>query len=152
MSQHKALTYAEDKLGVHQVWVNAEQIVLDLQSLYRTHAGFEAEVRDLAFQIEQYKGNILVRETDKNPSMAVTALERHVKLVMAGDEDLNKLLNLHVIATGNREAILADIRGKEMNLKAHVARMNELSGYFNYLASAKNAQLAIATQVNDYPW
>lgn len=153
MSQHRALAYAEDKLGVHRVWTNAEQLVVQLQEAYRVQAGFEAEARDLAFQIERRKQVILIDESKAGAAMTVAALERHIKLAQAGDEELTKLQELHNTNAGHRDRVSADIRGAENNLKAHNARMNELGGYFEYLASAKHAQIAVANAVNDgYPW
>lgn len=152
MSQHRALTYAEDKLGVHQVWVNTEQLVLNAQAAYVVRAGLESEARDLAFQVERRKQIILVDESKANAGMPVTAFERHIKLVQAGDEELTKLQELYNANAAHRDRVSAEIHGAETNLKAHVARMNQLSGYFNYLASAKNAQVVVADQINNSPW
>lgn len=153
MSQHRALVYAEDKLGVHRVWANAEQLVVQLQSDYKRAAELEAEARTLNFDIERRKQILLVDETDQNAGMNVTAFERHMTLVKAKDAKLLKLSEQLNECMAHRDLVNATIRGAENNLKAHNARMNELGGYFKYLSSAKDAQMAVANAVNDgYPW
>ena len=152
MTQRRALNYAEDSLGVHRVYTDSENIVLQLQELYKKRAGLETESRNMATDIERHRASLLDRETLANPEMSVTAHERHMKLVYARDEKLREMTDTLNQVMAERDLIDADIRGRETNHKGHVARMNELGGYFSYLAMAKNAQLVAMSQMSDYPW
>lgn len=148
----RALTYAEESLGVHKVWVNSEELVLRLQEMYKAHAQLEGNTRFLSTQIDRRKSDLLEYETLDKPELSVTAHERHMKIVYGADKELRTMLDSYNAEMAARDSLMADIRGAETNHKAHVARMNELSGYFQYLSVAKMAQLQLATQVNDYPW
>lgn len=148
----KALAYAEDGLGVHRVWVNSEELVLKVQELYKTQASLEGNTRYLSTQIERRRGDLLMRVTEAHPDLSVAAHERHMRIVYGTDDELRTMVDSLNAEMGARDAIAAEIRGIETNLKAHVARMNELGGYFEYLSAAKNAQLQLVTSVNDYPW
>jgi hexokinase len=150
--QNKALAYAEEKLGVHKVWIDAEALALQLQDLYNTASGLETGSRNLQTEIDRRRADLLLEEASTTPELSPTAFERRMKFVYAGDEVLRKLTDSYNETMAHRDAVNAQIRGAEVNLKGHTARMNELGGYFKYLASAKNAQTTVVAQVNDYPW
>lgn len=149
---NRALAYAEDNLGVHRIWVEVGQLTVQLSDLYRTQAGLETETRSLDYQIEARRAELLVREADGNPEMNPTAFERHMKLVYGRDEELASIGRLRLDAMASRDAINAQIKGAEYNHRGHVGRMNELGGYFEYLAAAKSAATVAAQAVADYPW
>lgn len=152
MGQAKALAYAEDSLGVHRIWVEAESVTVRLQELYRMRAGFEAETRTLNLQVEKRKNQILVDTSLANPEAGPTAMDRLVKLANAQDENLDRLHELLAEAMGRRDSIEAEIRGAETNHKAYLARMKELGGYFEYLATIKAAQTSAMEVAQQWPY
>lgn len=152
MTQHKALAYAEDELGVHRTWVNCESITVALADLYDQQAGFEAESRNLNHQIDIRKDAILVRESVANPEMSAAAFERLMRLALAQDEDLVTLKKLLLACMASRDVVAGQIRSQENNHKGHVARLNELGGYFQYLSAVRTAAALAAQNISDFPW
>jgi len=152
MTQHKAIAYAEDQLGVHRTWANCEAITVALADLYDQQAGFEAESRNLNHQIDALKDGLLVRESAVFPEMAPTAFERHMRLVIAKDENLTAVKRTLLECMARRDVVAGQIRAQENNHKGSVARLNELGGYFNYLAQVRMAATMAANAVADFPW
>ena len=152
MTQHKALAYAEDQLGVHRTWTNCEAITVALADLYNTQAGFEAETRKLDYQIKDRRERLLVEQSANNPDATPTAFERHMRLVYAQDAELAALEMSRLDAMARRDVVTGQIRANETNHKGHVARLNELGGYLNYLAQVRAAATMAANAVADFPW
>lgn len=152
MGSNKALSYAEDKLGVHRTWIEAEQLGVQLADLYRTQANFETETRGLDADIERHRQNLLVAEADGNPEMNPTAFERHMKLVYARDETLEHLVRVRLDAMARRDAIGAQVKASEYNHRALTARLKELGGYFEYLAAVKHASTVAEQGSQTWPY
>lgn len=152
---NRAITYAEDQLGVHRTWIDLQELNTQLNDLYQMRSNFEIETRRLDWQLDVRKNEILVSASEDSKDMNVTAFERHVKLLTAKDEHLLSINQSRVDAMSRRDSVEATIRSAEQNHKAHIARLNELGGYFNYLGVAKAAQLQSAMAVqeaNGSPW
>lgn len=155
MSQHKALAYAEDQLGVHRTWINCESITVALADLYGQQAGFEAETRKLDYEIQDRKARLLSEAYNASPDMSAAAFERYMKVAYAEDDHLAALEQSRLEAMSRRDVIGGQIRANEANHKGHVARLNELGGYLHYLAETKAASTAAAVaaaSVSDLPW
>lgn len=152
MGSNKAIAYAEDQLGVHRTWTNVEQLTTQLADLYRTQAGLETETRGLDQAIESRRADILDFEAQSNPDMKVTEFERHLKLVYARDEDLRNLVTLRLDAMARRDTIAAQAKSTEYNHRAHVARLNELGGYFRYLSAVKEAATVAEQGAQVWPY
>lgn len=148
----RALAYAEDTLGVHRVWADTQDLAAQISNGHEQVAAFDAEVRSLALQIENHRNALLLEAASANPEMTPTAFERHMKLTYAGDDELKTLNRLHADATSRRESMAATVRGHQANHNGFVARLNELGGYFQYLAAVKQARTAAARTLTDDPW
>lgn len=148
----RALAYAEDTLGVNRVWADTQDLAAQIARGHEQVAAFDAEVRTLASQIDGRRNKLLLEAANSNPEMTPTAFERHMKLAYAGDDELETLNRLHADAISRRESMAATVRGHQTNHNGFVARLNELGGYFNYLAAAKQAQTAAARTLTDDPW
>lgn len=152
MGSNRAISYAEDKLGVHRTWVEAEQLTSQLTDLYRTQANFETETRNLDADIERKRQSILVEEAGLNTDMAPTAFERHVKLAYARSQELATMNQLRLDAMARRDSITAQVKSVEYNHRAHVARLNELGGYFKYLSAVKEASTVAQVGAQEWPY
>lgn len=142
---NSALAYAERDLGVHKVWVNAEQLCGDIAAWYSTLAGLEAGVRRINREIEECKDDIIVLLHGQEFT-SQAAFDRAYKHTTAADEHLRQLENRLLEEMSQRDLIHMTIKGAENNLKAHVARMDELGGYLHYLAAVKQAQVNAAQE------
>jgi len=152
MGSNRAISYAEDKLGVHRTWIEAEQLTSQLADLYRTQANFETETRNLDADIERKRQDILVYESLNNPEMRPTEFERHIKLAYAHSQELVDLNRLRLDAMARRDAINAQVKSVEYNHRAHVARLNELGGYFKYLSAVKEASTVAQVGAQEWPY
>lgn len=152
MGLPKALSYAEDQLGVHRTWTELQAVTTRLQDLYRDRSGFEAETRSLDYQADQRKNDIL-REVHLNKrDQSEAALTRVYRLECAGDDQLASIQDMHLEAMARRDHVNAEIYGAEQNHKAYVARLRELGGYFEYLSAVKQAETMANFNKNDWPY
>jgi hypothetical protein len=152
MTMHRALQYAENDLGVHNVWTDSQNIVQGLNELYNTRAGLETSCRKLDYEIERRKEFLLTTQAQTHNDMAVTAFERHMRVIYASDDQLEALRSERLKVMSHRDVITGNIAASETNHKGHVARMVELGGYFEYLAHTKHAATVVAEQLRDLPW
>lgn len=139
MSIASGISYAENDLQVHLVNEEARELMALLDADYQTRAGLETESRNLAYQIEQRKIKII---SDRHHSVeeSVAAHERAVKIILAEDEEYQVLQLRANEVMAHRDVLSATISGRENNLKGHIARMNLLGGYFEFLASLREAE------------
>lgn len=149
---NRAIGYAEDTLGVHRLWLDTQQLSVQLNDLYQMMAGYTMESRKLDYEMENAKNTILARESEQNESMTPTAFERHMKVIFAADPDLAIIRKLQMEAMGRRDAAEASVKSVERNHNGHVARLRQLGGYLNYLAVAKSAQISASEAMTTYPF
>jgi uncharacterized FlgJ-related protein len=149
----KALSYAEDSLGVHRTWIELQGVNAHLQDLYRQRSGFESETRTLDAQIETRKNQIL-REVSLTPTkeMSQAAQDRAYRLACAEDETLASIQEIRLDAMARRDQVAAEIHGAEQNHKAYVARLRELGGYFEYLSAVKTAETMANFNKAEWPY
>jgi hypothetical protein len=152
---NRAIAYAEDTVGVHRTWLYTQELQVQLNDLYQEQSGYLTETRNLDWQIDRRKNQILIEESEANASMAVTAFERHIKLVIAKDDELASLYEVRCQAMSRRDAVEATIKSVERNSNGHIARLKELGGYFEFLAVTKAAQMQAVTAAqaaSESPW
>ncbi len=137
MPKPKALLYAEETLGVHEVYETAlkarstlDEIFTDLDALY-------TDLRSTKEALADREVEITVEERVKHPDHSDTALERHCKIVRQQDEHCKEL-------RARINSIESDIDGRkydrslaEKDIDIATARMHELGGYFAYLVQMK---------------
>lgn len=76
-------------------------------------------------------------ERGKHADLSQAALERHLKVETHRDPQLVELRSKLSACISSIEGFEYDIRAFETDVRIAVARMNELGGYFNYLAAIK---------------
>lgn len=135
----KALAYAENQLGVHSVFEGVQQHLeyLDTQ-LGDLDKALDAK-RAVNEKIEDREAQLIGEKRGTHPEMTDTGFQTRLKEWRRKDPELQLLRAELNIA-------LAEIQGAEMDLeltrariKTGCARMEQLGGYLNYLASVKNA-------------
>lgn len=152
MGLPKALSYAEDQLGVHRTWTELQVVTARLQDLYRDRGGYEAETRSLDYQADQRKNTILIGVSTSNAGESQAALDRYYRLACAEDEQLAAIMDTKLEAMARRDAVSAEIYGAEQNHKAYVARLKELGGYFEYLSAVKTAETMANFNKSEWPY
>lgn len=134
-----ALDYAENSLGVHEVYKEAEKLTCDLNDSLNALDEAQDEKRRLDELISNMEMDILIDERGKHADMSQAGMDRHLKEVYHKNQSLKRLRMDSNAKAGEAAGHSLDIEYIKYQLKVKVARMEELSGYFNYLAAVKNA-------------
>lgn len=139
---NKALTYAEQTLGVHSVYESARKSYSSYEAILIDLRDARSSRRTLDDLIAERETDILIEETAKHPSMSATAMKDHLKVAIRKDGSA-KALRLQAMELAETIDTL-EMRKSclEQDMKIEVARLNELGGYLNYLMSIKNANTA----------
>lgn len=137
MPKSKALAYAEDTLGVHEVYEKALQAREELDATFSDLDSFYSKRREILDSITDREIEITVEERSQHPEASEAALERAAKISRSKDESLRKLRT-------ELNHIESDIDGRkfdrsiaEHDIQIATARMIELGGYFGYLVQIK---------------
>jgi hypothetical protein len=134
-----AIEYAEDKLGVHTI---LEKVIEAREQLDRKLTEL-SEQRDAKRQCESdlsdRENEIAINEYAKHAELSQAALKEHVKHTVFKDEGHRGLRGLLLELTNSIEGLEYDRSMLDKDIKIGCARMEQLGGYFNYLAAVKNA-------------
>lgn len=135
-----ALDYAENTLGVHRVHEEAEALLKELdEALAALDLAIDAR-RALDEEIEDRQMELLIEERGKAPDISQAAMDRRIKEVYHKDEMLRHLRSKRNAKAGEASGLELDIDYTKYRLKVKVGRMEELNGYFQFLAAVKNAE------------
>jgi hypothetical protein len=138
----KALNYAENDLGVHAAYEEANKAKATLEADLDLLAQARSGKRELEQKIADREMELVIDETSKHPSMSVAAMERHLKVVVHTDEPMRSLkqgLSNQALALDLAES---RVKSSDAAVRIAVARLSELGGYLTYLAAIKSAQKA----------
>lgn len=133
------VTYAEDTLGVHDVWTDAQRRL-------EQHAAAVAERAALTTAIRRLKVRITDREAELTSDLTAvhadvkTVTERN-KLVKEGiqkDPQVQDMKSELDDLEATRDMVSADIARHEQGCHVLAARMTELGGLLNFYAAARN--------------
>lgn len=136
-----ALEYAENNLGVHKVQTEADALLESLDNSITALDAAQDVRRKADDQISNREMDLLIEERGKHPDHSEAAFGRHLKEVYYKDVTLKELRSKRTTAQMEVSGLELDIEVIKYRLKVKVARMNELCGYFNYLAVVKYASL-----------
>lgn len=135
----KALRYAEDNLGVHQVWLDAQAAREKLDSLLTLLSESRDHKRDLELQLHDREMQVASDEYGKHPDMAQTRMDKHLKQALSQDAGWRAFRAEISRMTGEIEGLEYDKAVIETDIKIAVARLQELGGYLQFLAAIKQA-------------
>lgn len=129
--------YAEDYLGVHEVWEEAEHRLLD-------HRRLTEDIKELNRRIRGAKENLADRESvlvaDHGADLvglSKTAAKEHMKAVIDADAEAQRIRDQIATAEAERQEADLDLRHQEVGLKVLTARMQELDGLLEFYAASK---------------
>lgn len=142
----KALEYAEKTLGVHKVYEEALSNRDKLDTLLTDLAEAKDRRRDIDLKVADREMEVTIEQRSKHPDMAVTRWDKHIRESFRDDDDLRALREQTFATQGDIEGLEFDRQVIEINIKIALARMNELGGYFYYLAEVKRAKEAGETK------
>ena len=138
------VTYAEETLGVHKIYDEALAIQSELDTLMTDLDKVHDKRRDTELRLTDREMEIFFDERSTHTEMSATALDQHVKLVRHKDEDHQLLRSQLNALRGEVGGLEIDVDFAKARLRTVQVRMEQLGGYLNFLAAAKNAQTANA--------
>lgn len=134
---NKALTYAEENLGVHKVY---EEVLADLEALDVLLADLDKAQdrrREVDDEYADREIELISEMRGVHPNMSDTRFKSEFKGWERTDKVLTKL-------RVELNSVHGDIQGLEfdrsllvLRIKAKSSRLEELGGYLNYLAAVK---------------
>lgn len=127
-----AVTYAEDELSVHRVWVDVCEVLDHLADLHDQ----EARLQNM---ITTYKDQIATAEFDLLPEVPtdLSATARKERLAALSYESPT-ISGLNIALDGvvqKHRVVTSEIRALEFKARAYTARMNELGGLLLFYAA-----------------
>lgn len=147
----KALDYAEQQLGVHEVYEQARKARNDLDECLTRLSEARDKKRDLEFRLSDREMEIAADERGRHPDMSQAAMDKHLKQAFAQDDSWRELREQLSKVIGDAEGYEYDKAIHETDIRIAVARLQELGGYFNYLAAVKQADEANKTKKTEKP-
>ena len=141
---HPGLQYAESDLGVHKVHQDAEALAGLLDGVHENLAKVITERRELDDKIEDRQMEIMIVERGRASELSQAAMDRRLKEKYHTDKELIDLRKKRSVASSKASTLELEADTLKYRLKAKVARMEELAGYFQYLAALKTEARAPA--------
>jgi len=133
----KALSYAEDTLGVHSVYDDAVAFRDKLDKILTDLSEARDSRRDIEMKITDREMEITSDQRSKHPDMPVTRWDKHIKESFRDDDEMRALREQNFKVVGDIEGLEFDKQMCETDIKIGIARMTELGGYLQYLAAVK---------------
>jgi hypothetical protein len=140
-----ARTYAENELGVHLVFKEANDAHDDMVKQHSVLAEMKAWRREITEDILDLEASVLDEIRKQHPDLSATAHDQKAKLQRRSDARLVDLRKILAVAQGKEDTAEHAIKACDNRIKIATARMTELGGYLPYLTMVWT-QDAIAKQ------
>lgn len=140
------IAYAEDVLGSNEILAKTIEAREKLDEALTLLSESRDARRFLEHKIEDREMYILIAERSKHPEMSATAMKDHMKVALHGDRDWLNMRSEMRDLNDKIDGVEMDRSILTRDIEIGCARMNELGGYFNYLAAVKNASVARTTR------
>jgi len=139
---NRAIDYAEDVLNVHHAYRNAQAALEALHESLNHLNRLKARRTSLNERFADRRASLVSEERGKHPDQGVTRFDEHIKTQERKDEELTGIrLELQDVGA-EITRIEYDVDMQKATIRVLSARMEELGGYLNYLASVKAAETA----------
>lgn len=144
----RALEYAEEVLGVHSIHADAVKHRDRLDKILTELADLRDKLRFEEASLVDEEMQIIIEERGKHPDMSVSGMDRHLKIKMRESDEVRERKETVAKLKSEVEGLEFDKTISETDIKIAQARMNELGGYFQYLAAIKLSALQRAHKVS----
>jgi len=138
----KAILYAENQLGVHEVHERVSRLLVDLDVLLADLDKAQDRKRDLNERFSDREVELIDEMRSVHVSYSDTRFNSEMKLWRRKDKDLMRIqveINTALSEIQGREYDLDIIK---LRIRAGCSRMEELGGYLHYLAAVKEGETA----------
>jgi len=137
-----AVQYAEQELGVHKVYEEANAFLADLDMQMTALDAVLDTRRTLDEKISDYEMDLAIEERGKHADHSEAAFARHLKEVLHKDQTLRDLKQERNTAASKASGLELDIEHTKYKIKVRVARMEELNGLLQFYGVAKLTEAA----------
>jgi hypothetical protein len=136
-----AVQYAEEELGVHEVWQSHNDAIHNLLVQRSSVDGHKATIRSLKEQMVDREFDLLSDLMNIDPDASATARNQVLKRVSHTDSLMGELRK--DLATAESDLATAEtvLRVTEAELRGTAARMEQLAGLLRFYAVSKEATL-----------
>jgi hypothetical protein len=145
-SGKKAINYAEYDLGVHRVYGEARAARAALDKTLTELSEARDKKRDLELRLQDQEMEIIADERGKHPDMSAAAMEKHLKVAYNQSDTVREFREQVMSVVNDIEGLEYDRTIHEVDIRIATSRLQELGGYFHYLAAIKEAATAQATK------
>lgn len=136
------VTYAEDTLGVHHVWDEAQTRLREHDTAKGAYLAAHAAIRAAELLMADREAEIVNEERGKHPDMKITEFKLHVKTVSQTDPIYAEHEEIVHAQKAVKETMEQEMRHHELGVRAATARMTELGGLLEFYAASKRAATA----------
>lgn len=133
------VTYAEDNLGVHEVYNNSMAAHDDLNASLGDHAREAKELRRLHDEVDTREYELATEVRASDPTISQEALKRAIRDAQQTDESIIALRRSIRDAQDRQEDAQALVEMNKYRLRVLSARMNELGGLLAFYAAVKSS-------------
>lgn len=134
----QAQVYAEDKLGINEIFVEVQEIEALLKSRTERRRQIDSALRDVRDDLDQTTLAARQEFREANEELSATAFDSKVRDYIGGLDSVQAFRKQMKNLQGELDVVANDISLLERQHRSHVARMQSLAGYLNFLAATKN--------------
>lgn len=131
--------YAEEDLGVHTTYQELLDLEVALRASHEKLRTYLTAKRALVTSVIDREMEVTSDERGR-VDISQTAFDKHIKSVLNGEPALRALKEQLAVAERAIDETEHSIREIELQMKNRQARLRQLGGYLEYLATAKQAQ------------
>lgn len=133
----KAIKYAED-MGVHDTFDETVELVNEVDKLYGDLDKAQDRRRQLEEDYSDREWALASEKRSEYHDMPETRFKTELKGWERSDEKLREIRDSIIATKGEIQGLEYDADILKLRIRVGTARLEELGGYFNYLAAVKN--------------
>ncbi len=130
------VVYAEQTLGVHQVWDDAQTAQRDMEAITELATQVSIEIRGLRAAIADQENKLATTFRGENLDLSQTAFERQLRTVLHEDDTMHELRDRMIDCQSKQDEAEGRIRLLSATVTITAARLNQLGGLLNFYAAA----------------
>lgn len=130
------IAYAEETLGVHKVYIEAESLLAQYKTMSDTLKGVSADIRaHRAHEAELERA--ITASVDPSGATSKTALKELIKFAIENDPKIIEIREKIQEFEQARFVLETDMHFAEVHLRTLQSRMTELGGLLQFYAATK---------------
>lgn len=133
------IKYAEQELGVHEVYDRAQAAQQRFAKFIVTLNETNNAIRHIHEMMDDREQEVVAEQRAANPDMSTTAFKEHMKEVVQQDETMRDFRKDLMEKQNSRDTAETSVEAAKYAMRVEAARLNELGGLLNFYAATKYA-------------